>query len=481
METGANKYPQLHRRILRGNISFRMLISQQLGRYHLLDRIAFGGMAEIFRAKTFDSRGKEKVVAIKRVLSHLAEDDDFLQMLVDEAKITSMIRHPNIAAIYEFVRVDQEYFIAMEYIDGKDLRSILDRCCAEGIWLSPADCAFIIYKALEGLHHAHETRDGTGNLLSIVHRDVSPSNVIVSYQGEIKLCDFGIAKAKHSRIQTRAGVIKGKVKYMSPEQAMGHPVDRRSDIFSAGSVLYELLTKQCPFQADNEMELIFLVRDAKFLRPSKINPNTPPALEKIVKKAMSRAPSSRFQTAQEFAQTLENFIRTFAPNYTQDHFVRLMNRIFTNEIAQERGLLDEFTLTRADPAALGDNLLGEVLGEGAAYTKFTPNPDSQGLQDVKTRLMPRVPEPETRLPAGVNLHHMKTTIFDPEERVSRVKKRKQRQKPGANYDEEMNRETQHGTHVLKPLPTEPERRDKRFHDMPTKILPQNQPPKKNPK
>ena len=365
----------------------------------------------------------------------------------------------------------------MEYVDGKDLRSILDHCRSDGIWLSPVDCAFILMPDLLGLHTPMRPRTAPGTTCNIVHRDVSPSNIIVSYAGEIKLCDFGIAKAKYSRIQTRTGVIKGKVKYMSPEQAMGRPVDRRSDIFSAGSVLYELLTKQCPFQAENEMELIFRVRDAKFSRPAKYNPTIPSLMEKIVKKAMSRSPSSRYQTALEFSHVLVEFIQNFAPEYKQERFGQLITRMFSAEIEQDRLLLDEFTLTRADPAALGDNLLEEVLGEGAAYTKFTPNPDSQGLHDVKTRLMPRVPEPESRLPRGVNLHHMKTEIFDPEERTSRVKKRKQRQKPGANYREEMSRETQHGTRVITP-PAAPERLDRRFHDMPTKILPKNQPKNK---
>jgi serine/threonine-protein kinase len=451
-----------------------MFIAQQIGRYHLLDRIAFGGMAEIFRAKTFDSQGHEHMVAIKRVLRHLAEDDDFLQMLVDEAKIASLLDHVNIAKVFEFVRVGEDYFIAMEFVDGRDCRSILDRCRAEGLWLAPDDCAYIMMRTMEGLHSAHETTDGTGDSLKIVHRDVSPSNIIVSYQGHVKLCDFGIAKAKLSRIQTRTGVIKGKVKYMSPEQAMGRPLDRRSDVFSGGTVLYELLTKQCPFQAENEMELIFRVRDAKFPKLTRYNPDIPAKLDRIVRKALSRNLSSRYQSAQEFAEDLAEYIQEEAANYTPAKLGRRLRKIFTDDIERDLRRLEEFVVGEADPSAVGDNLLSEVLGEGAPYTKFTPvNPDQEQTgEHQKTRMMPRVPPPESRLPDGVDLHDMKTAIIDPEERAKRVIKRKHRPRPGAHYRKDRHRETQQKTLVVD-TPKEdepPQEMDPRFHSQPTKII-----------
>jgi tRNA A-37 threonylcarbamoyl transferase component Bud32 len=428
-----------------------MILAQQLGRYHLLDRIAFGGMAEIFRAKTFDSQGNEHMVAIKRVLRHLSDDDDFLQMLVDEAKIASMLDHANIAKVYEFVRVGEDYFIAMEYVDGKDVRTILDRCRAEGTWLKAEDCAYIMMRTLEALHAAHEKRDGTGNSLNIVHRDVSPSNIIVSYQGQVKLCDFGIAKARLSRIQTRTGVIKGKVKYMSPEQAMGRPLDRRSDVFSGGSVLYEMLTKQPPFQADNEMELIFRVRDAKYARPTRYNPEVPEELEKIIRKALSRSPAARQQSAAELAADLRAFLRNQAPGYAPARLGRRLRAMFADDIERDLRVLEEYMVGEADPAALGDNLLAEVLGEGAAYTKFTPvSPDLRDGAEPDTRMMPRVPPPESRLPFGVDIHDMKTEILDPRERASRRLKRKHRKRPGASYQRDQQSGTQRAT-VAVPL------------------------------
>jgi serine/threonine protein kinase len=424
-----------------------MLIAQQLGRYHLLDRIAVGGMAEIYRAQTFDSRGEAHMVAIKRVLAHLADDDDFLQMLVDEAKIATLLDHPNIARVYEFVRIGEEYFIAMEYVDGRDLRSLLDRA-AELETQLPADaCSYIMMRVLEALHAAHTRTDATGQSLDIIHRDISPSNVIISYQGHVKLCDFGIAKARLSRVQTRAGVIKGKVKYMSPEQAMGRQLDCRSDVFSCGSVLYELLTAQPAFSAENEMALIFKVRDAKTTRPGRINPNVPSLLEKTLRRAMSRARSARYQSALEFADALREHLAASAPDFSPSQLGRFMRSMFAKEIEIDRRRLAEFVIQQGDPSRTGHNLLAEVLGEGAQYTRFTAMPintEEREARDesARTKLMPRVPAPEDRLPPSVDLHDLKTEIIDLEEREKRIIKRKRRPKPGANHARDSQRATQ---------------------------------------
>ncbi len=453
-----------------------MIVAPQVGRYFLLDRIAIGGMAEIYRAKTFDSHGVEHMVAIKRVLRHLAEDDDFLQMLVDEAKIAIHLDHPNIAKVFEFVRVGDDYFIAMEFVDGRDARTILESIRDREGWLAPEHCAYIIMRILEGLHEAHNKCDGAGAPLNIVHRDVSPSNILVSYDGQIKLCDFGIAKATLSRIQTRTGVIKGKVKYMSPEQAMGRKLDGRSDVFSAGSVLYELLTKQPPFQSENEMELIFKVRDAKYTKPSSINPRVPSDLERMVRKAMARSQNSRYSSAMEFASDLRSFIHQRAPNYSPGRLGRVLRKLFADEIDKDLRLLEEFVVGKVDPGAVGDNLLAECLGEGAEYTQFTPQPGMEDLEEEnRTRMIPRVPVMEERMPAEAQLHEMKTMIIDMSERDSRVKKRKRRARPGSDPKEQQ-RETQVATaHIpLEPndeSPTDPQRANP---------PPQGQPPQGQP-
>jgi eukaryotic-like serine/threonine-protein kinase len=346
--------------------------AQQLGRYHLLDRIAFGGMAEIYRAKTFDSGGHIHLVAVKRVLAHLVEDDDFIQMLVDEAKIASLLSHPNVARVYEFARAQGEYFIAMEYIDGKDTRTILERRRALGRPLPPQHAAYVAGEIAFALHAAHGVADARGRALKLVHRDVSPSNIVCAYTGEVKLCDFGIAKATLSSVQTKTGIIKGKIKYMSPEQAMGRKLDHRSDLFSLGTCLYEMLTNVPPFTAANEMDLILKVRDARYRPVRELEPAVPEPLEEIVDRALARSRSARFQTADEMGRALRGFLQRHAPGYGRSHMGRYLRSMFAREIEQELRVLEDYVLEEPDPAAVGENLIADVLGPDAAYAKFTP-------------------------------------------------------------------------------------------------------------
>lgn len=391
-----------------------MYVARQLGRYHLLDRIACGGMAEIFRAKTFDSGGNEYIVAIKRVLAHLSEDDSFLQMLVDEAKIASLLDHPNIARVYEFARVGDAYFLAMEYVDGKDLRSIIDRCRACGVQIGVEHAAYIMSSVLAALHAAHTKRDPTGAPLNIVHRDVSPSNVIVSYDGKVKLCDFGIAKATLSRVETRAGVVKGKVRYMSPEQTRGWKLDGRSDLFSAGSVLYELVTRQPAFVAGSEMELVLKVREARYVRPTRHSPELPRAMLRILRRALARNVNERFQDAARFSEDLQAYLREQAPDYKPTDLGRLLRTLFAEEIERDLRKLEEYVLGQPDPDALGDNLSHDHALEHGAYTRFTPAYHGIVHEDTaaRTRVVPRLPSPESRIPPGRSLHDAETKLLD---------------------------------------------------------------------
>ena len=372
-------------------------------------------MAEIYRAKTFDANGQPHLVAVKRVLAHLAEDDDFIQMLVDEAKIASVLRHANIARVYEFARAHGEYFIAMEHVDGKDMRTVLERCRSKKKPIPPEHAAYIAGEVGAALHAAHSAVDSRGRPLRIIHRDVSPSNIICSYAGEVKLCDFGIAKATLSKVTTKTGVIKGKVKYMSPEQALGRKLDHRSDVFSLGSCLYEMLTRIPPFTATNEMDLLIKVRDAKYRAVSELTPGIPPELETITDKCLTRSRANRYQTAAEAEADLRVFLRKFMPNYSRSHLGRFIRKSFAVEIERELRMLEEYVLGDEVSDDVGENLIGADGEFEAVDVPFQPKPTS-----VSVVLPPSdfsgesnfTTIPKVDAPALDDIHGAKTMILD---------------------------------------------------------------------
>ena len=333
-------------------------------------------MAEIYRAKTFDATGQPHLVAVKRVLAHLAEDDDFIQMLVDEAKIASVLRHVNIARVYEFARAHGEYFIAMEHVDGKDMRTVLERCRTKKKPIPPEHAAYIAAEVGAALHAAHSAVDSRGRPLRIIHRDVSPSNIICSYAGEVKLCDFGIAKATLSKVTTKTGVIKGKVKYMSPEQALGRKLDHRSDVFSLGSCLYEMLTRVPPFTATNEMDLLIKVRDAKYRPVSELTPGIPAELEQITDRCLTRSRANRYQTAAEVEGDLRVFLRKYMPNYSRSHLGRFIRKMFAQEIERELRMLEEYVMGDDVSEDVGENLIRPDADFDPPEVPFQPKPTS---------------------------------------------------------------------------------------------------------
>ncbi len=383
--------------------------AQQLGRYHLLDRIAFGGMAEIYRAKTFDATGQPHLVAVKRVLAHLAEDDDFIQMLVDEAKIASVLRHPNIARVYEFARAHGEYFIAMEHVDGKDMRTVLERCRSKKKPIPPEHAAYITAEVGSALHAAHSAVDHRNRPLRIIHRDVSPSNIICSYAGEVKLCDFGIAKATLSSVTTKTGVIKGKVKYMSPEQALGRKLDHRSDVFSLGSCLYEMLTRIPPFTATNEMDLLIKVRDAKYRPVSELTPGIPHELEQITDKCLTRSRANRYQTAAEAEHDLRAFLRKFMPNYSRSHLGRFIRKSFAQEIERELRMLEEFVMADDVSDDVGENMMKRDDDFEPPEVPFQPKPTSVSIVAAAADFSSE--SNFTTMPKADDLHQQHTMIL----------------------------------------------------------------------
>ncbi len=307
----------------------------------LLERISVGGMAEVFKAKSFGVEGFEKILAIKRILPSLAEDSDFIEMFIDEAKICGQLNHANICQIFELGRVQDSHFIAMEFVWGKDLLQIQNRMRKTRSQMRPEMAAFIAAKLCEGLDYAHKKKDATGKPLGIIHRDISPQNILVSYEGELKIIDFGIAKAASRSSKTQAGVLKGKFGYMSPEQVRGLPLDRRSDIFAIGTILYELLASDRLFIGESDFETLEKVRNVDCRPISKVNPACPPALEKIIMKALTKEVEDRYQWASEMMEELQAFLMGFDPVFTPKQLAAWMRQGFAVEMKREQEILDE--------------------------------------------------------------------------------------------------------------------------------------------
>jgi TonB family protein len=286
----------------------------RFGQYELLERIASGGMAELFRARRSGVEGFQKIVAIKKILPHIADNDEFITMLADEAKVAAQLNHPNIVHIYDLGKIESGgYFIAMEYVEGTDLRTVLRSGREVGMSLPIPLAVYVASKVASALDYAHRRRDSRGEELRIVHRDVSPQNILISHEGEIKLCDFGIAKADRKVSRTESGSLKGKLQYMSPEQAWGKSIDHRSDLFSLGAVLHEMLTGERLFRGDSDMTVLELVRKADVAPPSRINPDVPIALDQLVMKALAREPEDRYGTGSELLRDLESIVYSYTP------------------------------------------------------------------------------------------------------------------------------------------------------------------------
>jgi len=278
------------------------------GPYRLVERIAIGGMAEVFRAKRSGVEGFEKTVAVKRILSHLSDNKEFVDMFINEAKVVSGLTHPNIVQIFDLGKIDRSYYIAMEYVQGRDLRTILRRARERGIAVPHALAAYVVSRMCAALEYAHRKRDEAGQPMRIVHRDVSPQNILLSFEGDVKLTDFGIAKAASKATITDRGALRGKLLYMSPEQAWGNPMDRRSDIFSLGIVFYEMLTGQKPFVGTSETSILDTVRACKVAPPTSIDATVPEKIERVALKALERDPEVRYQDAAEMQRDLERIL-----------------------------------------------------------------------------------------------------------------------------------------------------------------------------
>jgi len=303
-------------------------LPEQFGRYSLLGHLATGGMAEVWLARQLGMEGFEKIVVIKRARPELI-DRETTRLFLDEARLVATLEHPNIAQVYEIGSVSGSYFFVMEYVDGADLRRLIEAALAKHQRISLPDAIYIITHVCAALHYAHEKRDLDGHPLQLVHRDVSPSNVLLSHDGAIKVCDFGIAKAHNRESEnTKNGVLKGKFSYMSPEQCEGNPIDRRSDVFSIGILLYELTTLSKLFRGQSDYGLLQKIIEAPIPPPSTRVPGYSPALEQIVMKALAKSPADRYPTAQAMQLDLEEFAREHKLAMSSVRIAKLMSSLF---------------------------------------------------------------------------------------------------------------------------------------------------------
>jgi serine/threonine protein kinase len=305
----------------------------QFGKYTLFERIGRGGMADVFKGRVQGPAGFERVFVVKRILPHLSDDPQFTRMFIEEAKLSARLNHPNIVQVFELGAVDKEYFIAMEYVKGRDLAETMRTLWARVGPPRPELVAYVGREMCRALAYAHDLTGDDGDLIGMIHRDVSPSNVMLSYEGAVKLLDFGIAKAlggdQVEEGNTQRGTLKGKFAYMAPEQTQGNDVDKRIDIFACGIVLHEVLTGRRLFKGENDLQTVERVRQCEVAPPSVHNPLCPPELDGIILRALARNRDERFQTSSEMADALDDVVH--AARFQPTHLAMLMRELFPTD------------------------------------------------------------------------------------------------------------------------------------------------------
>lgn len=340
-------------------------------RYTLWEKIASGGMADVYRATEYGAKGSSKTVALKKILSSFSSNPDYKKMFIDEGIIGSQLTHANICQVNPLIEIDDNLYIPMEFIEGKNLRQVINKFKKKnGSKPLPVPFSlFVINEVFKGLDYAHSAQSkfggDSGKPLNIVHRDMSPQNIMLSYQGGIKLIDFGIAKAKILTNETRAGVIKGKYSYMSPEQALGQSLGPQSDIFSAGIVFWEMLTGERLFQSDNDMATLKSIQDCDLqnLDPIKKNPEVTSELNKIVMKALTKDLSLRYRSADVIQQHIQRYINEKYGSYTSKNVRRFLEELFADEILAEHKKAQElYGTTLSNSQRKGSSNKNDISG-----------------------------------------------------------------------------------------------------------------------
>jgi serine/threonine protein kinase len=327
--------------------------ARDFGSYQLLAKLATGGMAEIYLARPSSGPGENELMVLKRILPHLAEDEHFVTMFRDEADLASKLAHKNVCNVRSFGQYAGTWFIAMEYLHGVPLSRMMTKLSKAGKMLDFRVVAGIICQACEGLHAAHEARGPDGQLLGVVHRDVSPPNIMVTGDGTVKLLDFGIAKARGANSRTRTGTVKGKNAYMSPEQILGKPLDRRSDIFALGVVMYEMLSIRRLFHRDSDFLTFKAITEEPIPDIRDRRPDLPPGMRAALVQAMARDPAGRFDTAQAFGNAIRNSVATLGGPAGGADLSRLLSADFADEMSSRDEILKAADDPNAAPISIG--------------------------------------------------------------------------------------------------------------------------------
>jgi serine/threonine-protein kinase len=312
----------------------RPIVGEQFGKYVLVGEIGVGGMAEVFLAIQTGLQGFLKVVTLKRVLPHLASHD-FIAMFIDEARIAARLEHPNIVKTFEFGEHESQYYTVMEYLAGEDLGSTMNRATISKQPVPFNMAAMVVAQLCNGLHFAHDLTDTAGRPLGLVHRDINPSNVIITYAGEVKIIDFGVAKFNSSGSKTLTGTIKGKLAYMSPEQILARGIDRRSDIFSLGVVLWELVTGCRLFARESDAATLYAIMNDPIPKARRHRPNVPEELEAIISTALARTPADRYDTCEEMQGALDQFLST-QPKFDSRSLAATLEGLFGSTRAEAK-------------------------------------------------------------------------------------------------------------------------------------------------
>jgi serine/threonine protein kinase len=382
-----------------------------VGRYQILDRLAVGGMAELFKATLTGDHGFEKLVAIKKILPHLAVDRSFVEMFIDEARITAQLDHRHIVQVFELGTDADTPYIAMQYVDGLDVLALLRECARAQIRLPPDLAGLIARDVLDALDYAHNARDSSGRPLGIIHRDISPGNVLLSWRGDVKLTDFGIARAAERRHKTEAGKLKGKYGYMSPEQVSGGEVDSRSDVFSVGILLAEMVMARRLFTSTNDLDILLMVRDARLDRLHKYASEFPIELRVLTMRALQRRPEDRWNNAAEFRDALDEWIRRTTRVSTRN-LATLLGQVINAPTADLEGVVAQINddasalsgpLTRIHQAraeaeaarARAEFIAGEAIPSGV-----TGDPTSSGIMQVGREGDDDVAAEDVDIPSG---------------------------------------------------------------------------------